>query len=500
MTRKSHIISVAIALSVLIHSGVSPAQQPAASTDRWFLITLDGKPAGYEQLKTDPIVVNGERLVACYRRTRIQMKRLGQKIKLTASLWTQQTQDGRLRSLSIQRIDGDGNRIERSGIWNPERQVFRITERIAGSLQQSDIQTREPPRSPIASSWLTTVLAGTRSSATARVLFPESSDVVPINASKRRHRSMRFGDQRFEDVTEYRFVPQLDPARMTRIYCDRNNQPIRSEAGFLGGVLALEATTAEEALKGAKGDTLNLDVLALIPVSKPLSGSSNITETVLELKTKEGLLPPIPSTPWQQVELINGSTARLTLRTPDRKPRRNVAASFDSRENLIAASPWMPLNDPDLRRLTASAVSGRTDPTEICLKLEDLVRRKVRYSAFSTSLRPAPDVARTLRGDCTEHAILLAALIRTAGIPARVAGGLAHSSKQLGFSGHVWVEALIQDTWVPFDSSIPQQSRAVHHIKLTDSVLAESRDTGISLFLPLLDLAGQATITVISER
>ena len=85
-------------------------------------------------------------------------------------------------------------------------------------------------------------------------------------------------------------------------------------------------------------------------------------------------------------------------------------------------------------------------------------------------------------------------------MPARVAGGLAHSSKQLGFSGHVWVEALIQDTWVPFDSSIPQQSRAVHHIKLTDSVLAESRDTGISLFLPLLDLAGQATITVISEK
>lgn len=499
MARKSHRIGAAIVLIVLLQNEVLTAQPPVPD-DRWFLITLDGRAAGYEQLKTDSITVNGEQLVACYRRTRIHLKRLGKTIRLTASLWTQQTQDGQLRSLRLQRVDADARRIERSGMWMPDRQVFRMTERVAGSLQQSDIQTREPPRSPIASSWLTTVLAGTRTSATARVLFPESSDVVAINTSKRRHRSIRFGDQKFDDVTEYRFVPQLDPARITRIYCNSDNRPLRSETGFLGGVLALEATTAEEALKGAKGDSLNLDVLALIPVNKPLSSSSNISETVLELKINEGLLPPVPSTKWQLVELIDGSTMRLTLRKPDRKRQRNVAASFSARDTLIAPSPWMPLNDPDLRRLTSSAVSGLTDPIEICLRLEDSVRRKVRYSPFSTSLRPAPDVARSLRGDCTEHAILLAALIRTAGIPARVAGGLAHSSKQLGFSGHVWVEALIQDTWVPFDSSIPQQSRAVHHIKLTDSVLTDSRDTGISLFLPLLDLAGQARITVISEK
>lgn len=472
----------------------------AAQSEQWFLITLDQKPVGYEQIKIDPIVVRNENLVACYRKTHIQMHRLGKKLNLTAATWTQQTIDGQLRSIRIQRSDAAGHQVERSGEWNSRRQSFEITERVAGTLKTFDLPTRHAPRSPIESTWIKHLLSGSRSSATAHIFFPETSEIVAMSTSKRNHRSLRVGERRLDNVTEYRFVQQLDPARSTRIFADAEDRILRSETVFLGGVLAIESSTAADALKAARGDTLNIDVLAIVPVNRPLSASQTISETEIELKLKNGLLPLLPTTPWQQIEPVDAATTRITLLRPKRSVPQNVSASFSPSSAELTASRWMPLDDPELRRMAQSSVSGLTEPMEICLNLEDLVRRKLRHSAFSTALQPAPKIARTLRGDCTEHAVLLAALIRTAGIPARVAGGLVYSNRQLGFSGHAWVEALVNDTWVPFDSAIPSQSRAVHHIKLTHSLLNDDDDTGISLFLPLLDLAGQATITVISEK
>lgn len=56
------------------------------------------------------------------------------------------------------------------------------------------------------------------------------------------------------------------------------------------------------------------------------------------------------------------------------------------------------------------------------------------------------------RGVCVEHANLLTALLRTAGIPTRYIVGYAYSTVDKKLIGHTWVEVLAQDgTWIPFD-------------------------------------------------
>ena len=66
----------------------------------------------------------------------------------------------------------------------------------------------------------------------------------------------------------------------------------------------------------------------------------------------------------------------------------------------------------------------------------------------AVGLASAGEVAQTAQGDCTEHAVLLAALLRAEGIPSRTVSGLIYIDQFLGEQGifgyHMWTQA-----WLP---------------------------------------------------
>jgi len=73
------------------------------------------------------------------------------------------------------------------------------------------------------------------------------------------------------------------------------------------------------------------------------------------------------------------------------------------------------------------------------------------YSALETLARRA--------GDCTEAAVLLAALGRAIGIPTRVASGLVYSREDYHgvanvFMPHSWVLAYVDGKWRSFDAAL----------------------------------------------
>lgn len=56
-------------------------------------------------------------------------------------------------------------------------------------------------------------------------------------------------------------------------------------------------------------------------------------------------------------------------------------------------------------------------------------------------------------GDCGEHAVLLAALLRAAGVPARVVLGLLYVAPKKGYYYHAWVVAYAGGNWIFADPS-----------------------------------------------
>jgi hypothetical protein len=84
---------------------------------------------------------------------------------------------------------------------------------------------------------------------------------------------------------------------------------------------------------------------------------------------------------------------------------------------------------------------------------------------FSTSLASALETLERKQGDCTEHAVLTAALARAAGIPTRIAAGLYYAQER--FSYHMWVEALVaENLWVAVDPAMGQIEPDALHLKL----------------------------------
>jgi len=91
-------------------------------------------------------------------------------------------------------------------------------------------------------------------------------------------------------------------------------------------------------------------------------------------------------------------------------------------------------------------------------QLEGFVRRFIRTKDLSIGYASALEVARRPEGDCTEHAVLLAALGRALGIPTRVVDGLAYvdayAGKQHVFVPHAWVQAWTGTGWQSFDAAM----------------------------------------------
>ena len=114
---------------------------------------------------------------------------------------------------------------------------------------------------------------------------------------------------------------------------------------------------------------------------------------------------------------------------------------------------------------------------------------------FPAAIATAADVARSREGDCTEHAVLLAALCRARGIPARVAIGLVHFEPVGGFAYHMWTEVWIDQRWIALDATLGQGGIGAGHLKITDSNLEGSES--LSAFLPVFKLLGQLQLEIL---
>jgi hypothetical protein len=120
--------------------------------------------------------------------------------------------------------------------------------------------------------------------------------------------------------------------------------------------------------------------------------------------------------------------------------------------------------------LAKRAVAGAKDAAEAVKQIESFVAGYITEKDLSVGYASAVEVAASKQGDCSEHAVLAAALCRAVGIPARVATGVAYSEGFLGqeniFGAHAWTEAYVGGKWVGLDATRSPQGFGPGHIML----------------------------------
>ena len=200
--------------------------------------------------------------------------------------------------------------------------------------------------------------------------------------------------------------------------------------------------------------------------------------------------------PSQAVESLNNRTARITVVAlrgdqPTRETSDDPPTAEDLRSNNLIQS-----DDEVIVAMARQGSRDTADPWTLACALERQVRDTVRNTNFSQAMSSAADVARSREGDCTEHAVLLAALCRARKIPARVAVGLVYYRQAGGFAYHMWNEVWIRDRWVALDATLGAGGIGAAHLKITDSSLAGT--SSFSALLPVLQVLGDLELRILA--
>ena len=166
----------------------------------------------------------------------------------------------------------------------------------------------------------------------------------------------------------------------------------------------------------------------------------------------------------------------------------------------LRPSTYIESDDPLIQEMAAEAVGASEDVREIAYRIEAYVRSKIVSKTLDMGFATALETARALRGDCSEHGVLVAALARTKSIPSRLVVGIAyvgdgafgvrHPSGVFVF--HVWTELLVApDAWLPVDAALGGFDAT--HIALTKSPM-DTPSPVTDLCLPVLEIVDSLQI------
>jgi hypothetical protein len=219
-------------------------------------------------------------------------------------------------------------------------------------------------------------------------------------------------------------------------------------------------------------------------------------------------LPQIPFLAWRNEFIVSGlpdleegprqkkldqgeyQLSRATLPSPEESrqlPYRSAGEASHDDAVYIADSPLLGLDTPAIVGLV-SRINARKGATrwELACLVNSFVFEHIQDKGLEVGFAPAFDVAVNPSGDCTEHTVLMVALLRRLGVPARAALGWAAldvgGETSLGL--HSWVEAKIGRRWIPFDPTFGQSPAGAFRVASSVSSLSSIADLTWNFGLP----------------
>jgi transglutaminase-like putative cysteine protease len=243
---------------------------------------------------------------------------------------------------------------------------------------------------------------------------------------------------------------------------------------------------------------LDLAVNTLVRIDPPLRNGHRTRVATFRITTPgEDPAEFLVAGPTQKVTRIGAEAADLTvsaLEPPDGFKIVKTDAEY------LANTRFLQTRDPEVMEHARKAAAGQTNPVQVAFNMERYVHEKLAKKNFSTALASAAEVAKSLEGDCTEHAVLLAAMLRAGRIPSRIAVGLVYIESRSSFGGHMWTEAYLGGQWFPLDATLGRGGIAAGHIKLSESSFADAAAAPVTAFLPLLKILGKMKIEVVQAQ
>lgn len=260
-------------------------------------------------------------------------------------------------------------------------------------------------------------------------------------------------------------VEVLDPRATMLAWVDAKGQLIKAENPGLG--LLMKPEPKELALTEGDG-TVDLAEVSAIRPDRPLGelhgAGSKLRITGVDLSR-------MPSDEHQTVRK-DGDGWIVEVHPVAHASQRTIEQAGVGMEAWLQPEPRIPARSAVFRRLAQRVIAGETDVLRAAEKLRVHVFETVSTNPGIGVLRSAEEILETREGVCRDHAILLATLLRAAGIPARLASGLVYQDGR--FYYHAWTEAWDGERWVGFDSTRGATRVTTGHIKTSQGAVDQA--------------------------
>jgi hypothetical protein len=256
----------------------------------------------------------------------------------------------------------------------------------------------------------------------------------------------------------------------TTSFVSEDFRSLKTSVPMMGMELEIIACSKDFAL--SKNDVV--DFLSKLVVKSPeiLEDVGSKKSITYHLVPKEGAEIAIPESDSQKVS--KGKNGTILVKVEPAKAAKGVEFPYKGEDKtaLEALKPttYLQSDSKEVLDLALHAVGGTKDAGEAVRQIESFVAGYITAKDLSVGYATAAEVAKSRQGDCTEHAVLSAAMCRAVGIPARVVFGIVYVDNLIGhtnvFGGHAWTEAYIGDKWVGLDATRAPNGYGAGHITM----------------------------------
>ena len=160
------------------------------------------------------------------------------------------------------------------------------------------------------------------------------------------------------------------------------------------------------------------------------------------------------------------SSLDLVVGVPKGYELAGNTVSAEERKRALAVTSSIDSDNPELSALARQVTRTASTPRK---KIDEIVHWVYGNldKSLSTNLTVASQVLDKRVGDCTEHTILLVAMARAVGIPAREVSGLIYMGDQhQSFGWHAWAEVELDGRWVGVDGAWNEPIASAAHLML----------------------------------
>ena len=486
-------------ISLFLFGGRTFAQDRARNENQesWHVVYIGTQRVGYEVSRDRTELRDKQKVLINDLESHTTLKRFGQALHMSTTTHTEETEAGEMLRFSIEMKNPPALPTDTEGIIHGNE--VELTSTVAGRTMKRRAPWEPDAKSP---AYLERLLREKplkpRESRSFKMYLPDLAKFSQVHLASADVRPVKLLDGKEQPLLKIAVSFASFPEFDQRQYTAADGRVKFVETDKLGLVIRLYDVTRDVALQAIAGEELDLAINTLIRIDPPILDAHRKKKIVYRISMKEESPARFfVAGGTQQIKRLTvkdqqDPAIELTVTTKPITPINSRVVKTD--DLFLAPSRFLQTRDPAVVDHAERAAAGETDPSRIAMRMEKYVRDKLKKKNFSTVMASAAEVAKSLEGDCTEHAVLLAAMLRAKKIPSRIATGLVYVDSLNAFGGHMWTEAFLAGEWIPLDGTLGKGGIGPAHLKMADSALDEDAPLPITTFLPAFQAIGKLKI------